>query len=83
MQTAQLVAQSEDPLALLANITSAFPAVASGISKVKVKKKFIEAIDDMGRLAQSGASFLLVNGLAVRSLHTCAYERQSSMYPSA
>lgn len=67
LQTAQLVAESTDPLALLVNITGNFPAVAAGISKVKVKRNFVEAVEEMGRIAQTGASFLLVNGLAVRN----------------
>eukprot|EP00892_Ulva_mutabilis_P002282 jgi/Ulvmu1/12054/UM083_0067.1 len=65
VQTAQLVAESANPLELLVNITRSFPALASGISRVKVTKKFLEACESMGRLGQTGANFLLINGLAV------------------
>lgn len=67
VQTAQLVAESRDPLSLLVNITSTFPALVRGISKIKVNQTFVDSVEGMGRMVRPGANYLLVNGLAVRT----------------
>lgn len=76
------MAESADPLALLVNITSSFPAFASGISKVKVIKTFLRSVESMGRIGRTGANFLLINGLAVRRPWCSCHIAQGHCYTS-
>ena len=65
LQATQLIANSTDPLAFLAAITSRFPAVVQGISKIDVEKPFRRALEAQGMLLAPGREFLLVNGVSV------------------
>lgn len=65
LQAAQAVVNSMDPLKFLAAMTSRFPALAKGISKIEMGRAFRRALQAQSTILPPGQEFMLVNGVAV------------------
>jgi hypothetical protein len=66
-QASQRIESAVDPLAMLADLTAAFPSVAKGLSRDKVEEEACAKFaSNKEMLGQSSDSYLLINGLSVR-----------------